>query len=165
MDSLPATGILFGLEAQGHLQTVEQMLADGKSWADIGSAIGWDGDTACKFYCMHLGRYGRELLRQLQHLREHARRAFEAPTSGSMVESVCPICGTLVHIEHNSRTGARTDGRRPFHPGSPHAANATQFRCDGCGEVIQDTVPGTAFDRELAKRRGNRVGRIEVSLG
>ncbi len=48
--------IQFGLEQQGHIPTVERMLAEGKTWNEIGDAIGWHGPTAAKFYDMYLKR-------------------------------------------------------------------------------------------------------------
>ena len=48
--------IQFGLEQQGHIPTVERMLAEGKTWDEIGDAIGWHGPTAEKFYDMYLKR-------------------------------------------------------------------------------------------------------------
>lgn len=44
--------VRFGLRAQGKLETVGEMLAEGRSWEDIGRAIGWDGETAKRFYEM-----------------------------------------------------------------------------------------------------------------
>jgi hypothetical protein len=41
-----------GLRQQGHIPTVERMLAEGKSWDDIGRAIGWHGPTVKKWYEM-----------------------------------------------------------------------------------------------------------------
>ncbi len=41
---------LFGLVAQGHIPTIEKMLADGKDWTAIGVAIGWCGNTAKEHY-------------------------------------------------------------------------------------------------------------------
>lgn len=38
--------VLFGLRQQGKLELVEKMLTEGKSWDEIGKAIGWDGPTA-----------------------------------------------------------------------------------------------------------------------
>lgn len=49
-DILAKAQPLFGLEAQGHIPTIEKMLADGKTWAEIGEAIHWDGDTAWGYY-------------------------------------------------------------------------------------------------------------------
>jgi len=37
--------VKFGLVAQGHVPTVSRMLMDGRSWEDIGAAIGWCPDT------------------------------------------------------------------------------------------------------------------------
>jgi hypothetical protein len=42
--------VVIGLRAQGHIPTVEKMLEEGSSWAEIGKAIGWDGDTAKEWY-------------------------------------------------------------------------------------------------------------------
>ena len=42
--------VKIGLRAQGHLPTVERMLAEGKSWAEIGKAIGWNGDAAARWF-------------------------------------------------------------------------------------------------------------------
>ena len=49
--------IKFGLEAQGHIPTVEKMLEDGRSWDEIAEAIGWvGGDTVKRFYDRHVAR-------------------------------------------------------------------------------------------------------------
>jgi hypothetical protein len=42
--------IVFGLRAQGHIPTVERMLAVGASWDEIGKAIGWTADAAEQHY-------------------------------------------------------------------------------------------------------------------
>lgn len=42
--------VVFGLQAQGHIATIENMLKEGKSWEEIGSAIGWCYETAEKHY-------------------------------------------------------------------------------------------------------------------
>lgn len=47
---------LFGLKAQGHIPTVERMVAEGKSWKEIGNAIGWAADAVEK----HWGWYCQE---------------------------------------------------------------------------------------------------------
>lgn len=44
-----------GLRAQGHIPTVERMLAEGKSWDEIGAAINWDGATAAEWYAYERG--------------------------------------------------------------------------------------------------------------
>lgn len=48
--------VAFGLEAQGHIQTIETMLADGADWQEIGRSINWDGETAKSYYERHLAR-------------------------------------------------------------------------------------------------------------
>ena len=47
---------VFGLKKQGHLETIERLLADGSSWEAIGAAIGWDGATAKQHWGWHLER-------------------------------------------------------------------------------------------------------------
>lgn len=42
--------VKLGLRAQGHIPTIERLLADGASWDVIGRAIGWHGDTARQWY-------------------------------------------------------------------------------------------------------------------
>jgi hypothetical protein len=38
--------VVFGLQAQGHIPTITEALAIGKSWDEIGKLIGWDPATA-----------------------------------------------------------------------------------------------------------------------
>ncbi len=52
----PSARVVFGLEAQGHIPTVEAMLAEGQDWKEIGRRIGWDGETAKQYYERHLAR-------------------------------------------------------------------------------------------------------------
>jgi hypothetical protein len=42
--------VLFGLQAQGHIPTVESMLKQEKSWEEIGKKINWCPETAKKHY-------------------------------------------------------------------------------------------------------------------
>ena len=42
--------IRIGLRQQGHIPTVERMLAEGRDWNEIGRAIGWHGPTAKEWY-------------------------------------------------------------------------------------------------------------------
>jgi len=51
-----------GLESQGHLGTVESMLKDGKSWDEIGRAIGWIGYAAKDWYVRHHQDKGNHLI-------------------------------------------------------------------------------------------------------
>ncbi|MCS4089956.1 hypothetical protein [Rhizobium sp. BK176] len=53
---IPDGPILFGLEAQGHIPTVEAALNEGVDWKEIGRRIGWDGETARTYYDRHLAR-------------------------------------------------------------------------------------------------------------
>lgn len=55
-DELADVPILFGLAAQGHLPTIETMLAAGSDWNEIGRRISWDGETARRYYERHLAR-------------------------------------------------------------------------------------------------------------
>ena len=45
------TDIRFGLRAQGHIPTIQRMLAAGESWGAIGKEIGWCPATAEKWFC------------------------------------------------------------------------------------------------------------------
>jgi len=49
---LPNVPILFGLRAQGKLETVERMVREGRSWEEIGDEIGWAPDAAERFWKM-----------------------------------------------------------------------------------------------------------------
>lgn len=44
----------FGLKSQGHLDTVSAMFQQGKSWEQIGEAIGWTGEAVSRFYAKEL---------------------------------------------------------------------------------------------------------------
>ena len=50
--------IKFGLEQQGHIETIERMLEDlgsnEYSWKKIGKEIGWCPETACYHYVWYL---------------------------------------------------------------------------------------------------------------
>jgi hypothetical protein len=46
MEKVLDVPIAFGLRAQGHIPTIERMLADGADWDRIGIAIGWCPKTA-----------------------------------------------------------------------------------------------------------------------
>ena len=48
--NIPEDPVIFGLKAQGHIPTVERMLAEGETWAEIGKAIGWCPKTAERHY-------------------------------------------------------------------------------------------------------------------
>jgi hypothetical protein len=43
--------VKFGLREQGHMTTVDRMLAEGKTWDEIAKAVRWsDGETVKRFY-------------------------------------------------------------------------------------------------------------------
>lgn len=46
--------VVFGLAAQGHIQTIETMLWAGCTWQQIASHIGWCAKTAKQHYQWHL---------------------------------------------------------------------------------------------------------------
>ncbi len=50
----------FGLRQQGKLDTVAALLAEGKSWNEIGAEIGWHGPTAQRFYEMETKAEARD---------------------------------------------------------------------------------------------------------
>lgn len=49
---LDSASLSIGLRAQGHMPAIRRMLAEGRSWRQIGDAIGWDGETAKRWYEM-----------------------------------------------------------------------------------------------------------------
>jgi hypothetical protein len=49
-EAVMRTPVVFGLRAQGHIPTIERMLAEGASWPEIGDAIGWCPDTAREWF-------------------------------------------------------------------------------------------------------------------
>ncbi len=51
--------VVFGLEAQGHIPTIEAALAEGADWQEIGRRINWDGETAKDYYERYLARSGK----------------------------------------------------------------------------------------------------------
>ena len=51
-DTLGKLPVVFGLRQQGHVPTIRQMLLDGHSWKDIGTAIGWMPETAERHFGM-----------------------------------------------------------------------------------------------------------------
>ncbi|MBI4596350.1 MAG: DUF5131 family protein, partial [Candidatus Tectomicrobia bacterium] len=50
LEHLGRQPVLFGLGQEEKLKLVEKMLIEGKSWDEIGKAIGWDGPTAKEHY-------------------------------------------------------------------------------------------------------------------
>lgn len=50
--------IAFGLQAQGHIDTIARMLEENRSWEEIGRAIGWCPITAKEHYERHLASTG-----------------------------------------------------------------------------------------------------------
>lgn len=58
MDAMckPGVKVKFGLEQQGHISTIEEMLDRHCSWGEINKAIGWAGDAASKSYIRYLRR-------------------------------------------------------------------------------------------------------------
>jgi hypothetical protein len=53
--------IAWGLEAQGHISTIKNMLAAGNGWSDISVAIGWDEATARRHYEEYLKKHNQEV--------------------------------------------------------------------------------------------------------
>ena len=48
--------VRFGLVAQGHIATIEAMLAEGQGWEAIGDKIGWCPKTAEEHYQRYKAR-------------------------------------------------------------------------------------------------------------
>lgn len=53
-DAFRGVTVAFGLVQQGHIQTIEQMLQNNSSWAEIGKQIGWCPKTAEQHYTTYL---------------------------------------------------------------------------------------------------------------
>lgn len=56
MDKILNVPFVFGLVAQGHIPTIENMLKENKNWEEIGKAIGWCPKTAHEHYQSYLKR-------------------------------------------------------------------------------------------------------------
>lgn len=54
LEYLLAAPVLMGLFRQGHIPTIEQMLAEKKTWKEIGDKIGWEPETAERHYGWYL---------------------------------------------------------------------------------------------------------------
>jgi hypothetical protein len=50
MYSLLNAQVVYGLQGQGHIPTIEKLLADGKNWEEIAQVIGWCPITAREHY-------------------------------------------------------------------------------------------------------------------
>jgi len=74
-DEILNAPVKFGLVAQGHIPTIDRMLAEGKDWDSIGKDIGWQPTTAKQ----HFERYDYARLQtELAGLREAVRNYFAA---------------------------------------------------------------------------------------
>jgi hypothetical protein len=56
LEKLLDVPIVFGLQAQGHIPTIQKMLAAGATWKEIGNKIGWCQNTAKEHYERYLQR-------------------------------------------------------------------------------------------------------------
>jgi len=53
--------VRIGLTQQGHMETVERMRAEGKTWEEVGEAIGWQAAAVERWYGIESAiRDGRE---------------------------------------------------------------------------------------------------------
>lgn len=57
-NDIAETAVAFGLEAQGHIPTIEAAISEGVDWQEIGLRINWDGETAKAYYERYLARQG-----------------------------------------------------------------------------------------------------------
>jgi len=64
--------VCFGLEAQGHIPTIEWMLQEGASWREISQAIGWDPEAAAQHYLWHIQRIAQEAPIRFARIRDLA---------------------------------------------------------------------------------------------
>lgn len=75
LDNAP---VVFGLEAQGHIPTIQAMRADGKSWREIGDKIGWMAGSAEEAYLRWCERELRRLRAERVRLEAEWRAAAES---------------------------------------------------------------------------------------
>lgn len=54
IESIFNVPVLFGLESQGKIPIIQSMLAEGKTWKEIGGKIGWCPKTAEEHYKWYL---------------------------------------------------------------------------------------------------------------
>lgn len=93
--------ILFGLEAQGHIPTVESMLRDGRDWPFIGRVIGWDGETAKSYYERYLARRGAPSAEKSNDLKTPGTAR---PTTQSVLQGVLDALW-IAHDQEHSKLG------------------------------------------------------------
>ena len=60
------TKVLFGLEQQGHIKTIEEMLDKHRNWDEINKTIGWAGDAANKEYIRLLRKENDKIKKDLK---------------------------------------------------------------------------------------------------
>lgn len=126
--------VRFGLDAQGHVPTIERMLAEGASWEDIGAAIHWDPATVRRHWA--------------------ARQAALAVTAGLSEDEVMVVasCGPHLHetggIPFEEGDGLaegwcagcekdlRPDG--PIRQSKSYDSPYQEWACPHCGHVEDD---------------------------
>lgn len=126
--------VRFGLDAQGHVSTIERMLAEGASWEDIGAAIHWDPATVKRHWA--------------------ARQAALAVTAGLPEDEVvvAASCGPHLHetggIPFEEGDGLaegwcagcekdlRPDG--PIRQSKSYDSPYQEWACPHCGHVEDD---------------------------
>lgn len=72
-----------------------------------------------------------------------------------IIQSKCQ-CGEPISIETGLKNVCRTDGKRPFYPGSD--LGSTQFRCRKCHGWLGDTCPDASFSTpKKSTQKGDRA--------
>lgn len=64
MEELMNAPVLMGLQAQGHIPTIEAMLYSGCTWKQVGDRIGWCHKTAEQHYGWYLESKAKHMARQ-----------------------------------------------------------------------------------------------------
>lgn len=85
-------GMKFGLEQQGHIETIESMLDQYKSREEIESAIGWAGGAANEYYIRYLRKKVAEEQQEArndikQEILEYLRDLADEPGAVTAIES------------------------------------------------------------------------------
>ena len=97
--------VLFGLEQQGHITKVEEMLKKYCSWDEINKAIGWAGDAAQQDYIRYLKRNSEQLQSRISELEQQLAAEREANRWIPVTESIPKEQGVYLVSFHNGVFG------------------------------------------------------------
>lgn len=88
MEELENARVLFGLEAQGHIPTIQKMLEEGKDWNEIAKVIGW---------CQISAR---------EHYERYVQAVFPTAPDDDDKEKICPLLARAVEMLKREMKGS-----------------------------------------------------------